>query len=1315
MNSLMSAFHGWSSLVEAPLGMLLAKVTALLAAAWFAYAVLGRVNPRWRVLLWRVTATSLVLLPLLPLLVPAWSIEVPRPATGAASIAPVVLAQGSLPVAVAPPVAPMESHVTQPSAPALAQGPALPAWFTWPRMLVTAWLVGLAMLALRVLLGYGRIAQLVAQAAAVPERVQREAERVAEALGCRRAVVVLQSQQVASPILCGLWQPKILLPARMCDASYATDLPGIFAHELMHLRSRDLVWNAGLELLSLVLWFHPLAWRMRRAHLAACELVCDAISVQLLGDVSGYCRTLARVAIESHGVLPAAGIAMARTSSVRRRLNALKSGLLSLPLRRRSVLGFGLVMVLAVTGLGALRLALAEPATPTQTATAAAGVMRVQVLDPEGKPLEEARIHASIWTKEKSFRHNRDYQTDTAGIAPVELPPSYEIVRLWTGKRGMSTLFSHWEQNELASGTKLPAVYTVQLEASVSAGGRIVDEQGQPIAGVTVEVEAQGGHPAKADGRTGYAYGVASGKSTEGLDDGAVTTDAEGRWRIDNVPCHPKTTLTLMVTHPDYISDLQGNELQKAAGITTAMLRQQTAVLTLKSGIRVHGQVTDPEGHPLPDALVIRGDDPYLSRTPAKFATDAEGRFRWPALPPGEVTLTVLAPGFAPQMRQVQVAAGMAAHDFRMQPGKPIELRFVDPAGQPIPEVSVRLLEWKGKKSIQSDHNPNHPKVPDVKIPKRADAEGAWRWDAAPDEPVKMLIEAKGCTRCELEMAGGEPPRTVTLKLEHRITGRVTDAQTGQPLPTFTVLPVNIVRSDWLSAERYNAVPGKDGQFAYLARGTDCPQRLRVEALGYRTQTGPEFRVGDDSPRSQDFPLQPSPPITGVILHPTGNPAGKVNVLLAIPTEQVALGGVELANHVVVTDEAGHFAFPDPGEPFTVVAQGEAGFALADFAAERHELGSLQLKPWASVRGQFRDGGQPIPNATFFVALLRPLGTQDPRIDTQMLQVRTDQDGRFEFPRLPPEPLRMWGYLGPWHEEGFRSAPSIPLDLQPGQQVELDLGHAGAVIDGQVTLTGNVPAELDCTYSLNYLIQRKPAVPPSPEMAQQEPEAREGWQPRWCQTGEGSPPLNTHPHWFVKLAADGSFRISGVPEGQYDLTIAVYAKPSGCLVEPLGRAVVPVTVRAEDVARGQLTVPAIPVPLIPLPAVGETPKLRFQGADGQPGSLTEFRGQYTLVHFWASWCSPCRTQLPQVRRLQERYAPRLTVVGISLDEESATWQAACEQLHLTGPQGRLTAAAEAGISTVPTYWLLDPAGKLLARTQDPEALAEPLAQSLEAR
>jgi thiol-disulfide isomerase/thioredoxin len=263
-----------------------------------------------------------------------------------------------------------------------------------------------------------------------------------------------------------------------------------------------------------------------------------------------------------------------------------------------------------------------------------------------------------------------------------------------------------------------------------------------------------------------------------------------------------------------------------------------------------------------------------------------------------------------------------------------------------------------------------------------------------------------------------------------------------------------------------------------------------------------------------------------------------------------------------------------------------------------------------------------------------------------------------------------------------------------------------------VKLTGKVPAGLDCTYSLNYLVRREPGITPPPEIAAAGFDVTRGWRDSWHQSREGLAYMQTLRSWFVKLAADGRFRVSGVPPGEYDLAVAVYAKPSGCLTDPLARQVVRVSVSAAHMRRGELKVPEIAAEVVPIPEVGDTPSLSFKRADGKDGTLAEFRGKYTVVHFWASWCVPCMKQLPAVKALHKRFAGRgLAALGLSLDDDAGAWTAALKGLALPWSQGRLGGSGAAGVSSVPAYWLLDPRGRIVAKGYD---LAE-LAKEIEGR
>jgi thiol-disulfide isomerase/thioredoxin len=127
----------------------------------------------------------------------------------------------------------------------------------------------------------------------------------------------------------------------------------------------------------------------------------------------------------------------------------------------------------------------------------------------------------------------------------------------------------------------------------------------------------------------------------------------------------------------------------------------------------------------------------------------------------------------------------------------------------------------------------------------------------------------------------------------------------------------------------------------------------------------------------------------------------------------------------------------------------------------------------------------------------------------------------------------------------------------------------------------------------------------------------------------------------------------------------------------------------------------------------------FSMADtaGTKHSLATYRGKYVLLDFWGHWCHPCIDAMPRVNALHQQYADKLTIIGIAMEGPSSAplWKKAIRQHQVPGLQLSELQANEGPIITgynitaFPTYLLLDPQGKLVAKTNDVDEMTKKLA------
>ena len=130
------------------------------------------------------------------------------------------------------------------------------------------------------------------------------------------------------------------------------------------------------------------------------------------------------------------------------------------------------------------------------------------------------------------------------------------------------------------------------------------------------------------------------------------------------------------------------------------------------------------------------------------------------------------------------------------------------------------------------------------------------------------------------------------------------------------------------------------------------------------------------------------------------------------------------------------------------------------------------------------------------------------------------------------------------------------------------------------------------------------------------------------------------------------------------------------------------------------------------------PDLAYPDPDGNIRKLSDLRGKVVLLDFWASWCRPCRGENPHVVAMYQKYHDKgFEVYSVSLDRDKESWKRAIAADGLVWPNHvsdlkywSSEAARTYGVSSIPSTFLLDPDGRIIAKNLRGEALTKALQQ-----
>jgi beta-lactamase regulating signal transducer with metallopeptidase domain len=336
------------------------QAAIVVAVAWLLTVALARQSPRFRSWIWRLAYLKLLVLlvwttPLRLAVLPAEAgsqesgVRSQESSVRAASdtapistdmkdqIAGVAPRSADEPeisnLAIAPPLS--DSRLPIPDfrfrdlgPPLVSRQPATSiAWQSW---LFSAWLIGLAAVVAWLAWGVLRAMKLWRSARAINRSdLDRILQDVRRDLKLRSHAQLTESNLAAGPMLVKFLVPRIIFPAEMIDQLSPEEIRLVLAHELAHIKRRDLAWNALAAVVHIALYFHPLVWLAHRLSRREQELACDELVVTRLAvERHDYGQMLLKVVRRARNVA-GSGVAVVGMSTsyktLSRRLDAMKT------------------------------------------------------------------------------------------------------------------------------------------------------------------------------------------------------------------------------------------------------------------------------------------------------------------------------------------------------------------------------------------------------------------------------------------------------------------------------------------------------------------------------------------------------------------------------------------------------------------------------------------------------------------------------------------------------------------------------------------------------------------------------------------------------------------------------------------------------------------------------------------------------------------------------------------------------------------------------------------------------------------------------